>query len=128
MTVREILPKLLSYGLTAGTAAVVDAGGFETLVRSGLDVALAGTVSFCVAAIVNYHLTGRFVFGRKRSLRGFALFISAALVGLAVNVGITTLGFYGLGMQPLHAKLTGIGGAFFVNFALNLHVVFRPTK
>lgn len=123
---REILSKLLPYAMTGGTAAIVDAGGFLLLVKAGADVAAAGVLSFCAAAVVNYLLTSRFVFGSAASMRGFLLFLSAALIGLSVNVGLTLLGFYILGLPPLAAKLIGIGTAFFVNFLINLRVVFRP--
>jgi putative flippase GtrA len=112
--------------MTGGIAAIVDAGGFALLVNAGLGIAVAGVSSFCAAAIVNYLLTSRFVFGRERSVRGFILFLSAALIGLTVNVGLTLLGFYVFGLPPLVAKFIGIGTAFFLNFLINLRVVFRP--
>lgn len=124
----EFLSKLLPYAMTGGIAAVVDAGGFALLLNAKLGVAVAGVFSFCIAAVVNYLLTSRFVFGREVSLRGFTLFFSAALIGLSINVGITLLGFYVLGLQPVVAKLIGIGTAFFVNFLINLRVVFRPAR
>ena len=123
---REVLSKLLPYAMTGGTAAIVDAGGFVLLVDAGSGVAAAGVLSFCTAAVVNYLLTIRFVFSREASMRGFLLFLSAALIGLSVNVGLTLLGFYMLGLPPLAAKLIGIGTAFFVNFLINLRIVFRP--
>jgi putative flippase GtrA len=123
---REALSKLLPYAVTGGISAVVDAGGFMLLINSGLGVAVAGVASFCTDAVVNYLLTSRFVFGREASVRGFVLFLSAALVGLTVNVGVTLLGFYVLGLQPLAAKVIGIGTAFFVNYLINLRIVFRP--
>lgn len=124
---REFWSKLLPYAMTGGIAALVDAGGFALLVNAKLGVAAAGVLSFCAAAVVNYLLSSRFVFGREASLRGFALFLSAALIGLSINVGLTLLGFYALGLHPLVAKLIGIGTAFFVNFLINLRVVFAPS-
>lgn len=123
---RDFLSKLLPYAMTGGLAAIVDAGGFALLVIAGFGVAAAGVLSFCTAAIVNYVLTSKLVFGRERSVRGFALFLSAALVGLSINVGLTLIGFYVLGLTPLIAKIVGIGTAFFVNFLINLRFVFRP--
>jgi len=122
----DFFSKLFPYAMTGGVAAIVDAGGFALLVHAGLGVAVAGVLSFCAAAVVNYLLSSRFVFSRAASMRGFALFFSAALIGLSINVGITLLGFYVLELPPLMAKLIGIGTAFFVNFLINLRVVFRP--
>lgn len=125
---RDLLSKLLPYAMTGGVAAIVDAGGFALLVNAGLGVAAAGVLSFCTAAVVNYLLTSKLVFGRERSVRGFALFLSAALIGLSINVGLTLIGFYVIGLPPLVAKIVGIGTAFFVNFLINLRIVFRPAR
>jgi putative flippase GtrA len=118
--------KLFSYALTGGTAAVVDAGSFIALLHAGLPAIPAGTVSFCIAAVVNYRLTARHVFSRDASLRGFLLFLLGALGGMLVNVGVTTFAITG-GLAPLIAKVLGIGVAFFVNFAINSRIVFAPS-
>jgi putative flippase GtrA len=123
--VPEFLSKLLAYAVTGGIAAVVDAGGFALLVDAKLSIAVAGVLSFCIAALVNYSLTSRFVFNREATSHGFVLFLSAALVGLSINMGITLIGVFTLGLPPIAAKLTGIATAFLVNFLINLHIVFR---
>ena len=110
--------KLFSYALTGGTAAIVDAGSFIALLHAGLPATLAGTVSFFIAAAVNYRLTAWHVFSRDISLRGFLLFLLCALGGMLVNVGMTTLAITE-GLAPLIAKVLGIGVAFFINFAIN---------
>jgi len=122
---RDLLAKLLRYGMTGGIAAIVDAGGFALLIWLGLAIAPAATVSFCVAALVNYGLTSRFVFGQGKSARGFVFFFAVALIGLAINVGVTSAGAYWIGLPPIVAKIAGIGSAFLVNFALNAFIVFR---
>ncbi len=124
---RAVLSKLVRYGVTGGIAAVVDAGGFALLLETGLAVWIAGTLSFCLAALVNYGLSSRFVFARGATAQGFALFFVAALIGLSVNLGVTLAGVYLAGLAPVLAKIVGIGTAFLVNFALNLLVVFRPS-
>ncbi len=122
---RDLLSKLVRYGMTGGIAAIVDAGGFALLIRLGLAIVASAAASFCVAALVNYWLTSRFVFGQGKSARGFVFFFAVALIGLAVNVGVTSAGAYWIGLPPLVAKIAGIGTAFLVNFALNLGIVFR---
>ena len=124
---RAVLTKLIRYGVTGGIAAIVDAGGFALLLKAGLAVWAAGTLSFCIAAGVNYGLSSRFVFARSATAHGFALFFVAALIGLSVNLGVTLAGVYLAGLVPIAAKIVGIGTAFLVNFALNLLVVFRPS-
>lgn len=118
--------KLFSYALTGGTAAIVDAGSFIALLHAGLPATPAGTVSFCIAAVVNYRLTARHVFSRDTSLRGFLLFLLGALGGMLVNVGVTTFAITE-GLTPLIAKILGIGVAFFINFAINSRIVFAPS-
>ena len=118
--------KLLRYFFTAGTAAVVDVGGFAALHRLGVAIGISAVVSFCLAAVVNFLLTSRYVFNRPASIRGFGLFFVAALGGLLVNVVVTLIGSLYLGMAPELAKILGVGCAFLCNFWLNLRVVFRP--
>lgn len=114
---------LLRYGLTGGLAAVVDLGGFAMLLATGVPLALAAALSFLVATVVNYLLSAAFAFGAAISLRGYLRFLAVAALGLVVNVGVTVLAD-ALGVPPVLAKLVGIGVAFFVNFLLNLVLVF----
>jgi putative flippase GtrA len=123
--VHDVVSKFLRYGVTGGIAAVVDAGGFALLVGFKLSIVAAGCLSFCIAALVNYSLTSRFVFNREATLRGLAAFTAAALVGLMVNVGVTLLGVFVVGLPPIASKVMGIGIAFIVNFLINLRVVFH---
>jgi putative flippase GtrA len=123
---RNIVSKLLRYMVTGGIAAVVDVGGFALLINAQLKVLIAGTASFCTAALVNYLLSSRFVFGSTATYNGFALFLLAALIGLSINVGVTMAGVYLLILPPVVAKLVGICSAFLINFGLNAFLVFRP--
>jgi putative flippase GtrA len=122
---RELIIKLWCYAVTAGIAAIIDAGGFALLLSAKLSVAAAAVVSFGVAALVNYRPTSRFVFSRSATIHGFPLFLLAALIGLTVNVGVTLAGVFFFGLPPLVAKLVGIGTAFLLNFGLNVRFVFR---
>jgi putative flippase GtrA len=117
--------KLVGYFFTAGTAAIVDVGGFAVLSHMGVPIAVAAVASFCVATVVNYLLTSHWVFARSVSLRGFGVFFAAAVGGLLVNVSVTMFGSLYLGIAPVLAKICGVGTAFLVNFWLNLRIVFR---
>lgn len=121
---RAFVARFLRYLLTGGPAAVVDLGGFALLLETGLPLALAGAVSFCAAAAVNYALTSRFVFRRRAHARGFAVFIAAAGLGLSINVGVTWAAATHLPITPVLAKALGIGVAFVANFLLNNFLVF----
>jgi putative flippase GtrA len=122
---RDLVTKLVRYGMTGGIAAVVDAGGFELLVRAGMGIAAGGTLSFCVAAVVNYWLTSAFVFGQSKRVIGFALFFVFAIVGLTINMAVTLAGVHWFDQVPIVAKVIGIGTAFLINFGLNTGIVFR---
>jgi putative flippase GtrA len=120
--------KLVRYFFTAGMAAVVDVGGFAILRLTPIPIAVAAVMSFCIAAIANYLLSSRYAFHRVPTLRGFGLFLVAALGGLAVNVSVTLLGSVYFGIAPVLAKIGGVGTAFLFNYWLNLRVVFRSGR
>ena len=122
---RSLVWRFLQYGVTGGIAAIVDAGGFVLLVNAKLSIVVAGCLSFSIAALVNYTLTSRFVFDREATVRGLALFMAAALIGLTVNIGVTVMGVFLAGLPPFAAKLLGIAVAFLVNFLMNLRFVFH---
>lgn len=104
---------------------MVDIGGFVLLTNWGVPILAAATGSFLLAVVVNYLLSSRFVFRAGLSGRGFLLFASAALVGLAINVGVTFVAATYLGLLPALAKIVGVGTAFLVNFTVNSKLVFR---
>lgn len=122
----------LGYALTGGTAALVDLGGFHWLASRMHGVLLPAVLSFCAAAVVNYLLSARWVFGCDwRSWRRAALFMAAACAGLSINASIT----WALAtVWPLHATLAKAGGiavAFTANFLMNQRWVFgrgRPAQ
>lgn len=125
MLLRRIAGQAARYVVTGGTAAVVDSVGFWILTELEIGVALAAVLSFAVAAVVNYAFTARFVFAQRPTPRQFLGFFAMALIGLAVNVSITMVLALQLGVSPVPSKIVGIGVAFFINFSLNVWIVFR---
>ena len=124
-----VLKRLAGYVATGGAAAIVDAGGFAVLTLLGVAALPAAVASFALAAVLNFQLSARFVFGHAPTGRAFAVFLAAALVGLSVNVGVTLLILRHVDAVPaVLAKVGGIGVAFFVNFFLNQWVVFRASR
>lgn len=117
--------RLIRYSGTAGVAAIVDLGGFWALQALAWPLEVAAAASFLIATVVNYGLSARYVFRAPVNVRGYARFLSAALFGFVVNVGVTALLVRAFGLPPMVAKLAGIGLAFFVNFAVNTVFVFR---
>jgi putative flippase GtrA len=121
----RIPASLLGYFITAGVAAIVDVGGFVLLNHLGVPLLAAATASFLVAVLVNYSLSSRFVFKVRPSGAGLLKFAAGALIGLAVNVGVTFVAATSLGLMPALAKIAGVGVAFLVNYAVNAKLVFR---
>lgn len=123
---KNVIQKFIGYFMTGGLAAVVDAGGFALLHQQHVEVLPAAIVSFCTAAVVNYQLTSRYVFKHTPTKKQFYKFFLVALIGLLVNVGITYWLVQSMALMPELAKVVAIGVAFFVNFLLNLLIVFKP--
>ena len=126
--------KAARYLLTGGSAAFVDTGVFAAMLAAGMTILPASILSFLVATLVNYGLSARFVFGTAHSIGGYLRFLGAAMIGFAINVGLTT---WLADVLPRHvpadiaavlprlaivAKVIDIAVAFFVNFAINLRV------
>ena len=111
------------YLLVGGSAALVDFGAFVLLLNAGLAVAGAAAMSFALAAVYNFALSALVVFRVASTWRRFVLFATFALVGLAVNTGVTVAAAAWL--PELLAKVVGIGAAFGANFWMNNAIVFR---
>jgi putative flippase GtrA len=123
--VRDLLSKFAGYLFSGGLAAIVDVGGFALLIQAEMPLLPAAAVSFILAAIVNFQVSSRFVFKRQATGRRFAVFLLAALLGLAINVYITVSVARSFYLPPIYAKIAGIAVALIVNFLLNLLLVFR---
>jgi putative flippase GtrA len=122
----SVADRLLRYGLTGGTAAVVDLGGFLLIAKHVSPVFLAAGLSFAAAAAVNYALSALFAFRAPPNWRRFGLFFAFAVLGLGVNAGVTAFAA-AAGVGLAFAKLTGIGVAFGFNFAVN-HIIVFPRR
>lgn len=121
----SVFDRLPGYLATGGAAAVVDLGLFWLFTQGGMAIVPAAAGSFLAAAFANYRLSAAFVFHQPASLAGFLRFLTAALLGLAINVGVTAGLVAMLGVAPLLGKVGGIGTAFIVNYLLNVVLVFR---
>lgn len=115
----------LGYAMTAGTAALVDIGGFDLLARGLPGVLVPAVLSFCAAAVVNYLLSSRWVWRQDwRCLSRAARFALFASIGLGINSGMTWLLASLLPIAPTLAKAGGVGFAFTANFLMNARWVF----
>lgn len=124
-----LVERFLRYLVTGGIAAIVDVGGFTLLLFAEMSLVPAATVSFCLAAIVNYTLTSRFVFECEATTQRFPAFFLGALIGLGINVLVTAVLAIMTPFNAVLAKVVGIGIAFLINFTINTKFVFyRATE
>jgi putative flippase GtrA len=121
----DFVGKLIRYVFTGGTAALVDIAGFGVLRYMNIPVIAAAAGSFLVATVVNYVLSARWVFGVAATRRRYAGFLAGTLVGLTVNVVLTTIGMSRLMLPWAVAKAFGVAAAFLLNFWINANIVFR---
>jgi putative flippase GtrA len=117
--------KLVRYMFTGGAAAIVDVGGFGLLASTKVPVVLAAVCSFCAAALVNFALTSRWVFGAQATRKTFMLFFVGALTGLLLNVSVTSVGVLYVKLPSAVAKAIAVGTTFLFNFWINASLVFR---
>ncbi len=109
-------------------AAIVDGGGFALLHEFGVEILPAAVTSFLVAVVVNFLLTSIFVFKQIPSVRKFGLFFIFALLGMTVNIGVMMFSIQLTHWDPRICKIIGIAVAFFINFFINLLIVFRQKE
>ena len=118
----ETAGKLIRYLFTGGTAAIVDIGGFRLLSFLRTPIVAAAACSFCMAMVVNFLLTSRWVFRVKATGEVFAFFLMGAFLGLLVNVAVTSVGVIYLDLPRTVAKSIAIGTTFLLNFWINTRV------
>ncbi|WP_083578976.1 GtrA family protein [Tardibacter chloracetimidivorans] len=121
---RDMSRKAAGYLLSGGGAAVIDISLFR-LFAPVMGVMAGATLSFLVAAVVNFLVSSRYVFGGGGGARKAVLFLVFAGVGLVINVTATTLIWQASDLPLILCKTGGVGIAFLFNFAFNFLIVFR---
>lgn len=116
--------QLRAYLLTGGIAALVETALFTLLLKLSGQPLVSSTLSFLLAAVLNYSLCSRFVFKRRWALKGLVKFLAAAPIGLIVNVAVCLVMLSEFNLVPPLAKASGIAIAFGVNFTVNRLWVF----
>ena len=83
--------QLRAYLLTGSIAAIVETGLFTLLLKLSDQPLASSTLSFLLAATLNYSLCSRFVFKRRWAVKGLVKFLAAAPIGLIVNVTVSLI-------------------------------------
>jgi putative flippase GtrA len=117
--------RVLKFAIVGGTGVAVNMSVLYTLSRwAGLPLVPASALAVELAAVSNYLLNDIWTFAtRSPSLRRFAKFNFASLIGLALNVLCAWL-LTRLGLYFLLANLIGIAAAFAVNYTFSVSWVW----
>ncbi|MGZ0247902.1 MAG: GtrA family protein [Alphaproteobacteria bacterium] len=116
------------YLVVGGVSALADWSVFAVMLY-GLELhyIAAGTISFILATGLNYYLSVRFVFGAgsRGPRQAMVLVYMVSTVGIAINLGVLTVGIDVLELHPLVAKFFATGVAVFWNFLARYFYIFK---
>lgn len=125
--------RFVRYLLASVGALAVDMGCFLALLTLGMWPASASAVGYCCGILAHWLMSSRAVFADGVAVRGTArtrqkaMFVSSALVGLALTALIVWLGDVA-GFDPRVAKVGAIGVSFAATWLLRSKVVFRDRR
>lgn len=137
---KERVYQFMRFGIVGVFNTILDLAILNLLVylftvKDPMVFAFCKGASFFIALINSYFMNKYFTFAKKqRSTKEFYLFIIVSLVGLIINIGISSLLFYLLGLYPyifsvyLIATVSGIIGALFsmiTNYISYSYFVFK---
>jgi putative flippase GtrA len=119
---------ILYVGASAA-ALGFDMGLFLLLLAGGLSASAASAAGYVTGILVHWMISSRLVFAARAARetaarnRQKALFVASAFVGLAITVGIVTVGDR-MGFDPRLAKLVAIVVSFQATYLLRKTFVF----
>lgn len=118
---------MMKYSIVGGLATAVDFLILYILTDyAGLYYLLSATLSFIVAAFVNYNMNRRWTFqsnGKKR--KQIPVFLTIAVMGLLINNNILYLGVTFLNWHYLLVKIFATGFVMVWNFLGNKYLTFK---
>lgn len=128
------IPVLRQFSGFAGIGAIGTAGHYLALIGLvqlvGVSPVLATAVGFTVGALVNYHLSYRFIFrSNKRHRESMSKFFAVALVGMILNGIVVSLGINVVHLHYLVAQIMATAIVLVWNFMINKMWTFSgPSK
>ena len=121
----------MRYVLASVVALATDAGLFLILLGTGMSAWSASAVGYSSGILVHWLVSSRIVFADGAATRGSdertkqkALFVGAALIGLAITTAIVG-GGEAAGLDARLAKLVAIAVSFQATYLLRARIVFR---
>lgn len=130
MIVRLRSVMLLRYLLASVGALAVDMGSFLALIVVGLVPVIASAAGYSLGIVAHWLLSSRAVFTDSVAAEGAArnrqkaLFVSSALVGLALTTLIVGAGT-SAGLDPRPVRVVAIFFSFIASWLLRRRIVFQ---
>lgn len=126
-TIRGLLPQLVTY---SAVGLIGTAGHYLTLICTvrfaGLHPVPASALGFGVGAVLNYFANYYITFrSTRRHLPTLVLFLSVAVLGLAVNTAVMTLFTVWLRVFYLASQVVASGVVVLVTYVVNRVWTFR---
>lgn len=124
----EYMEQLIKYGLAGLAAAAADIGLLYALTEwGGVYYLLSASISFCLGVVVNYAVSTRFVF-KKRKISGknieFVLFFAIGAVGLLLNLLLIWLLTEKFNLYYIYSKYAAVAAVFLFNFNARRFILF----
>lgn len=126
--VRVLRSEFARYAAVGGLAFALD---YSVLLIAtalwGLPYLISAALGFCGGLVMNYVLSVRYVFQRRRSSSGwneFRVFTIIGVVGLTLNEAIMWALTDGVGLHYSYSKLAAAGSIYVWNFAARKHLLF----
>jgi dolichol-phosphate mannosyltransferase len=126
------LTQFIKFSLTGGLGAITNLVIFFLCAdKAGLPEIPVSIGCFLIAGTQNYIINHRWSFAVKKrspSIKQWALFLCASLVGLAVNIVVMTFVIKNVTLPyKFIAQACGIAAGMIINFCFSKFVVFRNT-
>ncbi len=121
--------ELVRYALVAAGLVGVEVGVFVLMnTVLGISYLIATPVSTIVVIILNWYLSGKWVFHNHvhSPRKEFVLVVIVSVIGIGIQTAVASLVVEVLRLAPLVAKLAAIGVTFFWNFWVRRRYIF-PT-
>lgn len=123
------IDQFIKYAGVGALAAAVDIGALYALTEhAGVFYLVSAVLSFCLGVAVNYGLSTRFIFKKRRMesrRREFAVFLAIGVLGLGLNTLLIWLLTEHAGLFYLHSKYIATGVVFFFNFNARKFILFN---
>jgi putative flippase GtrA len=122
-----LVSKFIAYFQVGAVCAALDVAGFWALLHLTDLKYLSLGISFVISTGANYFLAAHFVFDRSRRSRGAAIALVYATSAIAVGINLASFStaIEVFGVNPLLAKIFGVGVGFCWNFTSRYFWIFR---